>query len=403
VILVLANTFLFSLAVGMFVSALSRDTRRAMGANLLVLLAIIGIPGACAGLAAYFIPGQNFSQILLVSCPPFTLYWSDESRYVLQPSFYWWSVGVIHLITWVLLGLAGLAVRHSWQDKPVQRESYSWNELWSWVRYGPRSKRAEFRRHLLNANAFYWLAARSRFKPFHVWGVIVCIAIWWVWARFRMDVFALEERISGTNFTTAIMLNVALKLWIGLEAGRPLAEERQSGSFELLLSTPLQVEDILKGQWLALKRQFLGPVLLSTGAVLFFLIHALQHSLPDERQAVGIWICGLAIFAMDVIALFWVAMVSALTTQTPNQAAFSSITRIVIAPALVFGAVAVLRNVYTYLGGASVPGPGFYLGSWFGLGLIADLSYGFAARRRLLSNFRQLAAQGPSKRAVEIR
>jgi ABC-type Na+ efflux pump permease subunit len=401
VILVLANTFLFSLSVGMFVSALSRDARRAMGANLLVLLAIIGIPGACAGLVAYFVPGQNFSQMLLVSCPPFTLYWSDDSRYVLQPSFYWWSVGVIHLLTWFLLGLAGWAVRRSWQDKPVRRETYSWNALWSWLKYGPRSKRAEFRRHLLDANAFYWLAARARFKPLHVWGVVLCIAVWWVWARFWMDIFALEERISGTNFTTAMMLNVALKLWIGLEASRPLAEERQSGSFELLLSTPLEIQDILKGQWLALKRQFFGPVLLSMVAVLFFLIHTLRHAMPGERVLVGIWVCGILIFAMDVLALFWVATFSALKTQSPNQAAFSSITRIVIAPALVFGAVAVLRNAYSYLGGTPQPGPGFYLVWWFGLGLVADLSYGLGARRHLLTNFRQLASHGPSKRAVE--
>jgi hypothetical protein len=370
-----------------------------MGANLLLLLAITGIPGAFAGLLAYFSSGQTFPQALLVSCPPYALYLCDESKYVLQPAFYWVSVGLIHVLTWTLLGLAGWAVRHSWQDRPVQRQGYSWNEFWNWLKYGPRHKRAEYRRHLLDANAFYWLAARARLKPFHVWGVLLCIATWWVWARFRMDIFSLEERISETNFTTAIMLNVALKLWVGLEASRPLAEERQAGSFELLLSTPLQIRDILNGQWLALKRQFLGPVVLSAGAAVFFLIHGLQHALTGRNVILGMWVCGILIFVMDAIALFWVAMFSALTTSSPNQAAFSSITRIVIAPTMVLGAVAVLRNVYSYLGGNPQPGPGFYLAWWLVLGLVTDLSYGLAARRRLLSRFRQLACQSPLKKA----
>src|SRR5205823_6492965 len=37
-VLVLVNTFLFSLAIGVFVSALCQDARKAMGANFLLLL-----------------------------------------------------------------------------------------------------------------------------------------------------------------------------------------------------------------------------------------------------------------------------------------------------------------------------------------------------------------------------
>src|SRR3954470_19113230 len=99
--LVLANTFLFSLAVGIFVSALSREARRAMGANLLVLLLITGIPGACAGLGAYLIPSHRFEPEFLLSCPVYTLWLCDESVYMFRQSDFWWSVGLIHGLTWI--------------------------------------------------------------------------------------------------------------------------------------------------------------------------------------------------------------------------------------------------------------------------------------------------------------
>jgi len=60
VVLVLANSFLFSLAVGIFVSSLSRETRRAMGGNLLVMLLLIGVPGACAFILASLLPAHPF-------------------------------------------------------------------------------------------------------------------------------------------------------------------------------------------------------------------------------------------------------------------------------------------------------------------------------------------------------
>ena len=47
VVLVLMDTFLLSLAIGMLGSALSRDLRRAMAANLTLLLLIMAIPPAC--------------------------------------------------------------------------------------------------------------------------------------------------------------------------------------------------------------------------------------------------------------------------------------------------------------------------------------------------------------------
>ena len=64
---------------------------------------------------------------------------------------------------------------------------------------------------------------------------------------------------------TAVLLNFAFKVWLAIEAGRQLAEDRRTGAFELLLSVPLTVQEIVRGQLLALRRQFLWPVLTVLG------------------------------------------------------------------------------------------------------------------------------------------
>ena len=111
---------------------------------------------------------------------------------------------------------------------------------------------------MLDHNAFYWLAGRARLKPLHVWAALAVIACLWTWG-------ALENGSSWTEWPvylgTAVILNTMLKLWVTSEAGRRLGEDRKLGALELLLSTPLKVKDILRGQFLALRRQFLWPLL----------------------------------------------------------------------------------------------------------------------------------------------
>jgi len=256
---------------------------------------------------------------------------------------------------------------------------------------------------LLNINSFYWLASRSRLKPYQVWGVLGFLGAWWIWAQIQFGPLWLEESASGTNIAAAIMVNMALKLWIAVEAGRQLAEDSQAGAFELLLSTPLTGRDIIRGQWLALRRQFLGPAMLGGIVAVLFLLVSIHHSPADRKILLWTWLGGLVLFIADVGALGWTAMYSALTSRGPHQASMATVLRILLAPSLVCIGIFVLTNLFVDNSREGSPAFGYYLAWWLGLGFITDLIFGLVAFRQLTTRFRQLACHpGRSRRREKI-
>jgi hypothetical protein len=388
VALVLMDTFLFSLAIGILGSAVSRDLRRAMAANLALLLLLMAAPGACMAAIGYFAPGIRAIPQLLFSCPVYTFYLCDDAHYVLARNHFWWSVAVIHGLTWLLVLTAGWIVPRSWQDQPARAENGRWRGLWHVWMHGPAAEQGAFRRRTLDANAFYWLAARARFKPVHVWTFLACMAVWWLvcWAvsgKLWLD--------PSSGVLTALLLNFAFKVWLAIEAGQQLAEHRRTGAFELLLSVPLTVRDIVRGQLLALRRQFMWPLLAVLGVGLLLMVATRRRASGWENDA--IWLAGMFMLVVDLVALSWVGMWRALVAKSHNLATIGTLVRVLVLPWAVFGAVVGAGNVWfgLALGKAWDPGWRFYLKLWMGLGLAADLVFGLTAWWQLRTRFRELA------------
>jgi ABC-type transport system involved in multi-copper enzyme maturation permease subunit len=393
-VLVLVNTFLYSLAIGIFVSVMSREAPRAMGANLLVLLLLTGLPPICGLALSHRSFPNSYRLEFLYSCPVFPLVLSTDFFYKMAKWHFWWSVAVEHALTWLLLGLACWFVPGSWQDKAPGARWTLWQERWLAWRFGNAAKRKALRQKLLDRNPFFWLAARSRLKPAQVWGLLLFIGIYWVglWLGGRGS--WLNESLSPVNVVVAFLFNSALKMWIGVEAGYRLAQERKMGTFELLLSTALTEQDILKGQWLALRRQFLKPTVAVMVVECLFLAASLREPQPDTHfPALMAWLACLVLLVADMIAVSWVAMARALVAKSPSLATVQAIVRVLLVPLVVFGVVAGGAVAVAAVQGHPEPGWRLYLGLWFGLGLAADLGYGFAAWRQLHTRFRQLATQ----------
>ena len=411
VVLVLVNTFLFSLSIGIFGSALSREARRAMAANFgLLILFMAALPVGLTWLLYSPYPLAGGPPVTLMSCPFYSFYFCDHGNYKAHAILFWWSAAVIHGLTWLLLALASWLIPRAWQDKPegpARTPKRDWRALWRAWSYGNPAKLPLYRRELLDVNAYYWLAARARLKPAHVWTFFGLLTCWWiyVWLKSRLTWFDFPL----LTVVPALILNATIKAWIALEASQQLAEDQKAGSLELLLSTPLTGRDILRGQYLALRRQFLKPMLLIIAVGLIFMTAQLHNDSSGDRSAItSFWLAGIVMLIADVLTLPYVALRAALTSKNPHRAAVSTISIVLILPWAIFGIGSILASLWSGLFSNSreLPGWRFHLALWFGAGMSVDLLFGLNARRQLLHKFHALAirqfAPPPSRSAARM-
>ena len=391
--LVLANTFFFSLALGMFFSSITKSPRKAMAGTFLSLLFLtVGLIWLIDW-APNLIRNHDLRHAgtLLNPCYSFAL--SSDARFKVAAHDFKVSAGIIHGLAWLLLALASIIVPRSWQDHPLGATGGQWRALWHRWSFGDAASRLAFRRRLLDRNAFFWLAGRARLKPLHVWAALAFIACLWIWGALENG---RDWTVGVCYFVTGIVLNTTLKLWIASEAGRRLGEDRKIGALELILSTPLTVRDILRGQMLALRRQFLGPLLAVILVETVFLLAAVRGGRSDDGSLaadVALWLAGLLMLVADMLALSLVAMWVGLTARNPNHTTGITVRRVLVLPLAVSLAIMFFFGIFFARFVDSDFGWQFFLGVWFVPGIIADLVFGLRAWFRLRGEFRVMAAQ----------
>src|SRR5439155_3145410 len=211
--LVLANALFFSLAAGIIVSAMSRSARKAMAATfILILLVNAGLP-AIGGWLSYQAKPLNTTFLLPSVGYAYALVF--EAQYRAGVGEFRGSVLTTHGLAWLFLTLASIAARNSWHDKLVGALAARWRERWQRWSYGDTVERVSFRRRLLNISPCLWLGGRHRLKPLLVWiflGLCGCV---WAWGAFKWRDDWLHE---ATYLITALVLHIALKLWVASEA-----------------------------------------------------------------------------------------------------------------------------------------------------------------------------------------
>ncbi len=391
--LVLINTFFFSLAIGMFVSSISRHSRKAISATFVTILFFsAGLP-LLRNLAPVIYESEFLTRACAVLEPSSSLVLVPEVEFVKHAKFFWWSAGVIHGLAWALLGLASFIVPRSWQDRPAGPKGSLWRERWHKWSYGDLAERHAFRKRLLDTNAVFWLAARARLKPAHVWTALALIACLWSWG-------AVAQRgawlIDVVYLVTSLVVNLMLKLWVASEAGRQFGQDRKMGSLELILSTPITVREIVRGQMLALYRQFLGPLITALVIEGIFLAATLRANQRDTENlpaslAVGVGI--MATLVMDLLALSAVSMWVSLTAKNPNRTTSISVTRVLVLPMVIGLAIFIGLMLLEAARSSFEPGWKTFLLIWLGPKILADAVFGLRAWQRLHTEFREVAAQ----------
>jgi hypothetical protein len=389
--LVAINALFFSLAVGICMSAMSRSVYKSMVIAFLIIFILAGGLPAFAAWYAYYKQAPGLNTDLLLPSPGYSYYLAFDKPFSTGRHEFILSMLVIHGLGWLFLLAACVIAPRSWQDKPAGSQRQRWAHRWRAWSYGDLAERVAYRHRLLRQNAYYWLAARSRLKPMHLWSVLGLVACGWVWgvAKFHRDWLN-----QGIYVATAVFLNLLLKTWFSLEAGQQMSEDRRHGALELLLSTPLTVRDILRGQLLALRRQFLGPLVVVLATFFVFMVGASSEvMMEDERRDwIFFWCAVMAMLVADLIALYWVGMWQGLTAKNPTRAASKSFTLVLVLPWVAFALASLVIGLFT-LNSNNAPGMKFFVGLWFGLGLATDIWFGAWARHKLLTDFRAAAAR----------
>ena len=400
-LLALCHALFFSLSVGLFVSALSRHSQKALAGTLLLLILLVGLGPCVEGLNQF--AGGSFRPVLSLVSPGYVFMMASSS------SAFWPAFLVSQGVAWTLLALASGLLPRTWQERPERTSAKALGRRYSW-RYGGVKRRAVLREKLLNRNPVMWLAARERGQAFDLW----CVALTSLVFFFALVVTrASDGWWQGWSFINN-GLWYGLYLWAAAKACQFFAEARRNGMIELLLAAPLTSLETVQGPWRALVRMFAMPMLLLLGmqfvASLLFRGGGrgwfgtggeLGWGLVVLRAAVGV-VGTLA----NLVALGWFGLWMGLVSSNARMATLKTIVFVEVIPwfaiALITGlGIPLVMFSSSWLNRNTGPSQTF-MSVWFpfmvtvlpaGLALVKNAIFWQLARRKLTQGFRELAVR----------
>ena len=263
-----------------------------------------------------------------------------------RASAYWSPLVASHALSWCLLCLAGGLLPHAgrWQaganSGPRSDKSAGW---WK-VRWTLRSR--AFRTRLLNRNPYHWLTSRAHWPTAQAW---IWLAIppmlfgWLAWVTWAGRGLNITVVLAGATATTWCF---TLLILVPGEASRRLLEDRLNGNLELILCTPLDAREIIRGQWLSLRRRFLPPLLavtvLDTALMITGYVTDGFGGMLD-REDRGLWLFGwlgcILLLPLCLTALGWCGMRRALFARNNGEAGVGAFVQITVLPGMVLWTV----------------------------------------------------------------
>jgi ABC-type Na+ efflux pump permease subunit len=343
VALALVVLMFFSLATGLFVSALSEDSRRALVGTLLLLAVSWLGPIALSNLLTLVEPLHYQGQVAWAS-PLFAFPAAFADAYFgPRAAGYWVSVGVGLAFGGLFLRLAAWRVGTSWQGFRRLTWPARWRERWERWNFGDAATRVQQRRRWLGVNPAYWLARRRSGRRLVTWlllgvATVAWIALWWIDVAQGNPQGAAAG--AGAAFTFAICWG--MKLAVAAHAAQTFADARRNGAFELLLSTPLAAHEILRGHALAVRSVWLGPAVAALLLVFGIAVSATVVDLSWGTLPLTVFTAVAQLtyeplkFACDLLAVYWVASWLSLKHGRANEATIKAILYTQVLPFILF-------------------------------------------------------------------
>jgi hypothetical protein len=256
--LALVNALFFSLAAGMLVSALSRDSQKALMVTLALLL-LLALGGPISDTIIAVRKQRGFDPRWSLSSPAYVF----KAAGAWGSSDYWGALAVTHFLGWAMLAGASALVPHTWQDRKKAGAGRSQGWAYAW-RYGGARRRLRLRRKLIGQQPVAWLVCRERWQSLGLWILTILVVVGFVSVLIGTDATEVWMVWNGIGGLFCLLVY----LWAASQACRFPLEARRSGLLEVLLATPLTERQIVAGQWRALVRLFGLPVLLLLGVQL---------------------------------------------------------------------------------------------------------------------------------------
>jgi ABC-type transport system involved in cytochrome c biogenesis permease component len=285
-VLALANGLFFAMAAGFTASALSlRQVPAVAMATGLALFFGLGMSGVAALIRHWGYPAF-VADTVAAFCPFRSLLAAGNAPRLLGD--YWFSLAAVAGMSWTWLALVAWRVGRTWRDRAKGVNGWSRFGLRQRIRNRGSGARVALRRRLLEINPFFWLAGRQRVSApifMLLTVVLVCITVGLTAPYFGRVIRAgSASPMVGQLIAwlwTGLAIHVLVLSYAATVASQRLAEDKQTGALELILSSPTTERSISRGLWLAYGRRMLFPVLIALLVHFFFIWHCATMCLLD--------------------------------------------------------------------------------------------------------------------------
>lgn len=333
-VLALLNTMFLSVCVGLIVSSLCRDERRAWisASAALLFLAVappllLNVPWLASTPLATTSPTTAFVHLF-------------DADYMAASERYWNSIGFVHLLGWLCLFAAMFILPRTWQDRGEVRAATATEGQGRFsLSIGRQSMPDDFagRAAMLDGNPAVWLVARAGLRWTLVWMLLAAAGI----------VLGLVWQLSAGAMTgwwaiggVMLLLHVGLAVNVAVEACHLFSGARDSGAMELLLCTPLSAKDVVEGHIEGLRRLFLRPGLVLIGIDVVLLAGFMYLGIGNGVStgvglliAFAVLVCLLGTM-MDLVAVARYGLWQGLVQRRPVQAVTRTILWVLVLPLL---------------------------------------------------------------------
>lgn len=245
----LANALLFFISLGLLASVLHSEGGQAhLTGSVLAAFLCLATPSA-SWIAREIGGSGGLHEGWLALSPAYATYLVFTSFSSGSPALFWTCSSFTLACSLTALLLAAAILNRTWRDCPKDSSSRNWP--WRGRNRSKPSAFAQARR--LGRNPFGWMVARRRGQVLLSRVLVASMALLWFGGWLLRGPQWVNP---GMGLVGATLLHAGLIWILACAAGRQLAEDRQTGGLEVLLTTPLSVEWLLDGQLRALGRPF---------------------------------------------------------------------------------------------------------------------------------------------------